>query len=407
MVPEGWRDSLLDDVATRRSGHTPDKTKPEYWNGGIKWVSLADSSKLDDGIISATDKEISELGLRHSSAVMLPKGTVVLSRDAGVGKSAILGDAMAVSQHFIAWACSEKNKLDQWFLYYWMQMQKPLFERMAVGSTIKTIGLPFFKKLRITHPPLAEQKRIAEVLGVWDRAIEVAGKQLDLARTQKRALMQTLLTPTRRFPGYEGQPWKEVRLGDVGIISSAGVDKKTNPSEPEVRLLNFLDVFRRDFLYNKEFDHVVTAPTTKVEQCNVLKGDVFFTPSSETRDDLARSAVAMEDMPGVVYSYHVVRFRLTDDWDMNFRAFVFQSDRFQRQAYEKGDGSGQRYVISQSNFRDMTVFVPGKAEQALIGATLKAAADEITTLETQITRLQAEKKALMQQLLTGQKRLAV
>jgi type I restriction enzyme, S subunit len=276
---------------------------------------------------------------------------------------------------------------------------------VSLRTGMPKINRPDLTAIPILLPPLAEQKRIAEVLGVWDRAIAVAGQQLDLARTQKRALMQTLLTPTRRFPGFDGQPWKEVRLGDVGLISSAGVDKKTNPAEPEVRLLNFLDVFRRDFLYDKEFDHVVTAPAAKLEQCNVQKGDVFFTPSSETRDDLARSAVAMEDMPGVVYSYHVVRLRLTEDWDMNFRAFVFQSDRFQRQAYEKGDGSGQRYVISQSNFRDMTVFVPGKEEQALIGATLKAAADEITALETQITRLQAEKKALMQQLLTGKKRI--
>jgi type I restriction enzyme S subunit len=162
MVPEGWVDSLLDTVARRASGHTPDKAYPEYWDGGVKWVSLADSRNLDKGLIFETDKEISAQGVKKSSAVLLPAGTVVLSRDAGVGKSAVIASEMAVSQHFIAWVCEEKAKLDKWFLYYWLQMKKPLFERMAVGSTIKTIGLPFFKKLRIIHPPLPEQQKIAD-----------------------------------------------------------------------------------------------------------------------------------------------------------------------------------------------------------------------------------------------------
>jgi len=171
-LPDGWRRARLDDVANRASGHTPDQGKPEYWNGGIKWVSLADSGQLDRGYIGATDKEVSALGVRHSSAVLLPAETVILSRDAGVGKSAILKEQMAVSQHFIAWDCGPKGQIEPWFLYNWLQVQKPFFERMAVGSTIKTIGLPLFKRLTIDLPPLPEQRKIAEILRTWDEAIE-------------------------------------------------------------------------------------------------------------------------------------------------------------------------------------------------------------------------------------------
>lgn len=382
MVPEGWRSGKVLDFFKLQRGF--DLTKASAISGQVPVYSS------------------SGLSYYHNEAKVKGPG-IVTGRKGSVGAIHLIHEDFWPHDTTL-WVC-DFNGNDVLYVWYFLHVLN--LDRLDEASSVPTLNRNNVHALRCVFPPLAEQKRIAEVLGVWDRAIAVAGQQLDLARTQKRALMQTLLTPTRRFPGFDGQPWKEVRLGDVGVISSAGVDKKTNPAEPEVRLLNFLDVFRRDFLYDKEFDHVVTAPAAKLEQCNVQQGDVFFTPSSETRDDLARSAVAMEDMPGVVYSYHVVRLRLTEDWDMNFRAFVFQSDRFQRQAYEKGDGSGQRYVISQSNFRDMTVFVPGKAEQALIGATLKAAADEITTLETQITRLQAEKKALMQQLLTGTKRLAV
>ena len=89
-------------------GHTPDKKKPEYYDGAIKWISLKDSSRLDNFLITETDTTISEAGIKNSSAVLLPAGTVVLSRDAGVGKSAILGKEMAVSQHFIAWTCGKE-----------------------------------------------------------------------------------------------------------------------------------------------------------------------------------------------------------------------------------------------------------------------------------------------------------
>jgi len=148
-LPNGWRRSKLDEVARRGSGHTPSQSHPTYWNGGIKWVSLADSKRLDRGYIRETEKEISAEGIAHSSAVLHPADTVILSRDAGVGKSAILATEMAVSQHFISWDCTPDKALDPWFLYEWLQIHKRFFERMAVGSTIQTIGLPLFRRLTI------------------------------------------------------------------------------------------------------------------------------------------------------------------------------------------------------------------------------------------------------------------
>lgn len=100
-LPVGWSYNLLDNIAERCSGHTPSKSFPEYWNGGIKWISLADSCRLDKGYVYETDKEISLEGIKNSSAEVHPAETVVLSRDAGVGKSGVMATPMAVSQHFI------------------------------------------------------------------------------------------------------------------------------------------------------------------------------------------------------------------------------------------------------------------------------------------------------------------
>ena len=192
-IPRQWQYELLDNLAHRGSGHTPNKDHPEYWNGGIKWVSLADSNKLDQLYISDTELEISHKGIVNSSAVLHPAGIVVLSRDAGVGKSAITSEPMAVSQHFMCWKCDQK--MDNHFLYYWLQFNKRTFENIAMGSTILTIGLPYFKRLKIACPvELAEQQVIAKKLKSADTRIFAMRDHLAKLRQQKLGLMQDLLT---------------------------------------------------------------------------------------------------------------------------------------------------------------------------------------------------------------------
>jgi type I restriction enzyme S subunit len=186
-----WKEKRLDELAKRGTGHTPNKAIAEYYNGGIKWISLADSQRLDKGLISETTIEISEEGIDNSSAVLHPAGTVVLSRDAGVGKSGIMGLPMAVSQHFITWTC-DRERLSNWFLYYVLQLLKPEFERIATGSTIKTIGMPFFNAMRVTVPRATEQQRIADCLSALDARIAAQAAKLDTLRTHKRGLMQQL-----------------------------------------------------------------------------------------------------------------------------------------------------------------------------------------------------------------------
>ena len=189
-----WEEEKLDDLAKRGSGHTPKKAIAEYYNGGVKWVSLADSKRLDKGLISETEIEISEEGINNSSAVLHPAGSVILSRDAGVGKSAIIACPMAVSQHFIVWTC-DPTVLSNWFLYYQLQRLKPVFERIATGSTIKTIGLPFFNAMRVAVPQIAEQQTIADCLSSLDARVAAQVQKLHTLQTHKQGLLQQIFPP--------------------------------------------------------------------------------------------------------------------------------------------------------------------------------------------------------------------
>ena len=202
-IPQAWCVELLDEVAIRGSGHTPSKDVKSYWNGGIRWVSLADSHRLDRIYIDTTDKEISELGIANSSAVKHPAGTVVLSRDAGVGKSAILASEMAVSQHFMAWDCGDR--LNNRYLYFKLQHMKPAFEAIALGSTVKTIGLDYFKKLRVAVPGRPEQGVVAAIMMDAEQTIRRHLVELGKLRELKTGLMDDLLTGRVRVtPLLEG-----------------------------------------------------------------------------------------------------------------------------------------------------------------------------------------------------------
>jgi len=201
-IPKEWQYELLDDLAVRGSGHTPSKDFPEYWSGGVKWISLADSYRLDRLYIDDTEYEISQLGIQNSSAVVHPAGVVVLSRDAGVGKSAITTQPMAVSQHFMCWRCD--SRLDKYFLYYWLQFKKRMFENIAMGSTILTIGLPYFKRLKIAAPKEPEeQKMIGDSLRSSDKEIFSLEADLEKKKQQKQGLMHDLLTGRVRVPVVE------------------------------------------------------------------------------------------------------------------------------------------------------------------------------------------------------------
>ena len=186
----------IDLVAKRVSGHTPSKSNPGFWDGGIPWISLTDTSKLDDRYILNTAKEISAEGIANSSAVLHPPGVVVISRDARVGCSAITSREMAMSQHFVGWICSDKlfNK----YLYYLLQKWKPKFEAIAMGSTIPTIGVPFFRDLEIPVPDISRQVQIAEMMEAVDIEIAALKAKICAVQNQKSAISADLLSGRKR-----------------------------------------------------------------------------------------------------------------------------------------------------------------------------------------------------------------
>lgn len=403
-IPEGWSVKKLGEIGTFVSGGTPDTEKPEYWNGNIVWLTPSEITKLKTRFVSDSERKITKLGLKNSSAVLLPKNSLIICTRATIGDCCINTKEVSTNQGFKN-LIPNNNCTD--FLYYLISIHKSDLIRRACGSTFLEISKHDIEKLKYVFPPLAEQEKIAEILSCWDEGIEKLSALIEKKKIQKKALMQQLLTGQHRLKGFS-TPWHEVRLGNIGMISSAGVDKKIVEGEKLVNLLNYMDVYKKDFLYTSDTSMTVSAPERQIQNCNLKKGDIFFTPSSETRDDIAHSAVVMEDITNGVYSYHIVRLRPTTPIDLKFSAYAFKTNHFYKQAFSICEGSGQRYVISQDDFRNMTVFIPSDiAEQKAIAEILSKADEEIELLNKKLEAFKQEKKALMQQLLTGKIRVKV
>lgn len=185
-IPRHWEVRRTKHVARLESGHTPSRQHPEYWVDCIvPWFGLADVWQIRDGLreyVSETNEKISELGLANSSARLLPKGTVILSRTASVGFSAIMGTAMATTQDFVNWVCGPKVRPE--YLLYVLRTMAPDFKRLIMGSTHQTIYMPDVSRFSTPVPSLHEQDcavsfirhetaKIDALIGKKERLIEL------------------------------------------------------------------------------------------------------------------------------------------------------------------------------------------------------------------------------------------
>ena len=407
VIPQEWEVKRLAELCQNTGDYGINAPSVPYREDLPTYLRITDIDSW--GKFIKTDK--ASVDNPNSSQFILRDGDIVFARTgATVGKTYLYDskDGQLVFAGFLIRFTPNSNKAIPYYI-------KASTETASYWNWVRVIsqrsGQPGINSveygaMKLAMPPLAEQRKIAEILGVWDEAIEKQSRLIEKLEMRKRALMQHLLTGRTRLPGFTS-PWQKVKLGEIGKISSAGVDKKVNEGEVPVRLLNFVDVFYRDFIYNDELTHWVTAKTIKVEQCSVQKGDIFFTPSSEMPTDIAISAVAMEDMKGVVYSYHIVRLRPHIEMDLHYRAYAFKTDEFYKQAERICDGSGQRYVISQDGFRNMSIHLPSLTEQKAIAEVLTTADKEIATHRKKLDALRLQKRGLMQQLLTGKTRVKI
>lgn len=399
MVPEGWSRQPLGATVRVQGGFAFQSDK--FSDHGIPIVRISsiqgETVDISDAPLYPEDPSLDRFLLRDGDILIAMSGATT----GKIGRFKNPDNAIAayLNQRVGRFLLKDHAAMSYDFLWQFLGMNhvQNIVSINAIGGAQPNVSGGEIESILIDLPPLAEQKRIAEVLGVWDRAIEVAGKQLDLARTQKRALMQTLLTPTRRFPGYEGQPWPMRPIGEVATeVSERNKDDDAYPvisCTKTVGFVNSLEYFKKQVF------------SDDLSGYKVIRRNQLGYPSNHVEE----GSIGLQDLHDVALVSPIYTiFEPSRDLDPRFLFRVLKTDRY-RQIFAAATNASvdRRGSLRWKAFATIKVPVPTREEQDLINEAGDCADAEIDALENNLTRLQAEKKALMQQLLTGQKRLAV
>lgn len=398
ILPSYWKVELLDKVADRKSGHTPNKKNDSYWNGDIPWISLKDLSRLNNRYVYETTDYTTIEGINNSSAVLLPKGTIVISRDASVGKVGITSKQMATSQHFINYICGEN--LDNIYLYYYLLFNDHIFKQIATGSTIKTIGLDFFKKFKVALPPIQEQKQIGKILSTWDKAIEVKEKLIEQKKEQKKGLMERLLTGKQRLKGFE-EEWKLKKVKDIAEIylGLTYTPKYVSEGVPFLSVKDLdgdkLDFSNIKYISREEFE-------SSTSNAKPLKGDILFGRVGT----LGNPIVLNEDIEFCIF-VSLGFLRMKNESSLNyFVKYWMQSNLFKKQIESQVAGSSQKN-LNTGWLKEFELKMPNVIEQKAIVKVLSGMDKEVNLLKQELQLLKQQRRALMQQLLTGKIRVKI
>ena len=297
------------------------------------------------------------------------------------------------------------KKANPYFIYAYLRKNEHYVKSFASGSTTKTITKDDVRRLKIYTPPLAEQNEIAQILSTWDQAISATEKLLENSQQQKKALMQQLLTGKKRLLDENGTKfrgdWKKGKLGDLAKIDSGFAFKSSDFTDsfdgtPIIRMSDF----KNGGLNISEAAKVSKEITNSLQRFRLNSGDFVFGMSGSLSN---YGWVKEKDLPCYL-NQRVGRLVANERGNQMFVTYLYLSEIVQQNILDKAAGAAQ-LNISVNDLRSIQVFYPVKDEQRKIAEVLSLADQEIETLQKKLDCLKHQKKALMQQLLTGKRRV--
>lgn len=203
-LPLNWIECELEKVVKLSSGGTPKSSNKKYYEGGtIPWLIIAD---LNDGYIEKAKTNITELGLRESSAKIVPLGAILIAMYGSIGKLGIANISCATNQ---AIAFTEKIdlNLDNKFLFYYLFSIKSYLASLGKGGAQQNISQTVLKKIPILLPPLNEQKRIVEKLDKMMKIVDGVNARLDKIPTALKRTRQSILN--QAITGELTKDWRK------------------------------------------------------------------------------------------------------------------------------------------------------------------------------------------------------
>lgn len=275
-------------------------------------------------------------------------------------------------------------------------------KRLSAKNSVDSVRMNMIADMKLAFPNYDEQKLVSSFIENIENRIIYLKEKKELLEQYKKGLMKKFFSQELRFKddiGNDFPEWTATTLGEIGRFQTSSVDKLIRDNEQKVYLINYMNVYRHEKINNdsvKNFQ-VVTAKESQIESSNLKKGDILFTPSSETPSDIGHSVVIFEDLNNSVFSYHLMRFRPLIEIDTLFSHYFCNTSAVLNQLSKLSTGS-TRFTISVKSFSTIKVQLPNIEEQVKIATFLKEIDFKINSVSKSVESTELWKKGLLQQM---------
>lgn len=398
MLPDGWHRSTLGEIARITSGGTPDRSEPSYWGGSVPWVT---TGEIQFNTITDTVEKITEAGLKNSSAKLFPPGTLLMAMY-GQGKTrgqvAKLGIEASTNQACAAILLHNGHDPDFYFQFFVLEYEA--IRELGNAGTQQNLSGGILKTVAVPVPPIEEQRRIARAIGTWDEAISKAEQLLSTSRRRNRSFAGALLSGRRRLVEYSNS-WSYIDFDEV----FERVARKNSIGSDNVLTISG----ERGLIRQREFFNKSVASADLSGYTLLHRGEFAYNKSYSAGYPMGAIKPLMKYDAGVVSSLYLC-FRLRPDVDASFDFFRHY---FETGLLNEGIGGiaqeGARnhglLNVGIGDFFKLRLHVPDADEQRAIATAINTAEAEEQLQLQRLSALRAEKLALMQQLLTGKRRV--
>ena len=402
-IPEGWEFYKLGDVVNYKKGYPFDSI--DFINEGVRVIRISDTNAngiKEEGATFVSNqiaKNLKEWELKSSDIVIQTVGSRPPLYDSMVGKTILITEnhlGSLLNQNAVRLRI--KNG-DNYFLYSHLKTKRyfDFIETLIRGNANQvSITLQDLFKFPIPHPPLQEQKAIANILSTWDEAIQKTQALISQKEQEKKWLMQNLLTGKKRLKGFENTKWK---VQTLDTFVKQVIREIPKPSVPYLGI-GLRSHGKGTFLKLDEQPEKNSMDKFYIVRPNDLIVNITFAWEQ------AIAIVKPEDNGALAsHRFPTYEFILDKACPNYFRYVIIQPKmKFMLDLISPG-GAGRNKVMNKSDFLKLELKIPSFEEQTAIAQVLQTADKEIALLKAKLEQQKLQKKGLMQVLLTGKVRV--
>ena len=353
IAPLGWKVAKLGECCEIVSGGTPKRDVPEYWGGSIPWVTPKDIGVLEDPDFMEPPERITELGLRVSSATLLPVGAVLLSSRAPIGHLAIAAQPMATNQGFKS--LIPGADLDSRFLYYTIKKLVPLIQERGSGTTFKEVSRSVVAEIPIAFPRSIERQH--HIAAVLDKATDIRRK-----RQQARAMVDGLLKSVffEMFGDLElnSKDWEAALISEVlETEPQNGLYRPSCDYGTGTQILR-IDSFYDGYLAAKNPLKRLRIDLKTIAKYLLFEGDIIINRVNSL-EYLGKSVLIESLEEDTVYESNMMRFRVKEDHiHPRFLVDQMHTQFVKRQILRAAKDAVNQSSINQTDVMNIQIRIP-------------------------------------------------